>query len=290
MTRPTPARPARRPGHPPAFTLLEVLIVVGILALLTSLLVVGIKHLTGSAKRQQTRATLAQCVAMYNDWQAVAHQPFAPTPMAALGDVTTDLASSPASFRYGPATWFTRDVMFHIRSVPANAAALGKLPPSAVMTLPAANNAAFPLAVSAWDLHASYTPFETGDYGRVYISDGLSPANYTHYECISFVPPAPAPGANPPPAIDPSHWLLAYPVFSNGGADADRRRRAGAAGRVGQPDRLRLRPLAGGRGRDGRLARRPAVLRLGRAGRELRQRRRQPVLVRAVTRPPMPPP
>ena len=209
MTRPIPQPTARRR----AFTLLEVLIVVVLLGILSTLLIVGIEKLAVGAKRQQTRAALEQARSLYAEWNSVAQQSFPPSVMPCPQNVQlTD--------RYAPAVWFTRDVMFHIRSAPANTAAFGKLAPASVMTFPAMSTATFPAPYTPtlWTGMPpnAYAPFESGDYGRVYIRDpsDTTGMTYDYYDCILAFPQPPAAGSTVSPPNDPKHWFSAYPVFT----------------------------------------------------------------------------
>ena len=196
MSRP-PTIPSRRPAAS-GFTLLEILVVVVLIGILTSLLVIGIGHLLASSKRQQTRLTLTQLQAMYADWQTVAHQPFTPYVMPAPGNVST-------GERYGTAVWFTRDLMFQIRSTPANAAAFGKISPASLLNFP--TGTAFPLPVTVYSAMNSYLPFQTTDYGRTYLQDGSN--NKIFYDSLQPSGPAPLTAVMPP---NKAYWMLAYPV------------------------------------------------------------------------------
>ena len=214
LSPPPPTRaPAARPARRPAFTLVEILVVVFLLGVLTTLLVIGIKHLSENARRQQTRATLAQAQSMYAAWQTVGRQPFAPTVVPAPGDVTVDFAQAKplVDHRYGGGVWFTRDVISLSRSVPTNAAALSKLPGSALMTIPGTDPAFMPFAPTEWTpaiaATTDYTPFAGASYGRVYIKSDENPTTYVYYQAIQFVP-----RGSPSPAVDRAHWILAYPL------------------------------------------------------------------------------
>ena len=244
MSRP-PTIPSRRPAAS-GFTLLEILVVVVLIGILTSLLVIGIGHLLASSKRQQTRLTLTQLQAMYADWAAVSHPHFTPNTMPCPMNVTADLNfvpppnplppalptpiqvddTTPAN-RYGAAVWFTRDLMFNMRSVPANAAALNKQAASALMTFPAEYNYKFPATYTAPAQYLStttYQPFDPAQmfsmqYRRVYLPDATG-NNYTYYDCIQYCPGV-ASGPNLAAPPNPQYWLPAYPATTSAGIPSD---------------------------------------------------------------------
>jgi prepilin-type N-terminal cleavage/methylation domain-containing protein len=224
----------RNPSPPPrAFTLIEVLVVVAIIGILTTLLVLGVNVMSTNAKRQQTRATLEQCRAMYADWDAVTHIHFGPSAMPCPRNVSADvnpLAGSATAQaddatmpnRFGAAVWLSRDLMFNVRSTPANAAALGKMSPGAMMTFPSPYNVNFPNPyapnIAAWSSTGAYQPFDfanptTSDYGRVYLSTTTGTVTtYVFYDCIAAVPASTT--GNASPASDTAHWMAAYPVMT----------------------------------------------------------------------------
>ncbi len=237
MTRPTPKpAPARR-----AFTLLEVLIVVVLIGILSTLLLIGVEKLIRNARTQQTRVTLEHLRSMYADYDAVAHLHFSPAAMPCPQNMTADynpvpsaaaqandapaMSTMPAATRYGAAVWFTRDVMFNLRSTPANAAALAKFPSASLMTMPTPLSLKFPepyydqLQIQGWMAADSYTPFY-GDvtktlntFGRVALVVPSVPIDATHtkytfYDCIQAV------AASNTTSPDRGHWLPAYPVVT----------------------------------------------------------------------------
>ncbi len=220
-------RPAGR-----AFTLIELLVVIVIIGILSTLLLVGINGLRNTAKRQQTHAALQQCLSIYAAWDAVAPRPvgaprFAPSAMPCPQNMTVDLNPVPsmgpaqaddttAANRYGAAVWFTRDLMFNVRSVPSNAAALAKVSPGSLMTMPAVYNTTFPKAYAPPQYPpngAEYQPFDATQYGRVYYTDTFG--NQTYYDCLqdnkvggsTYVPPG-----------NLQYWMQAYPVYNPTGS------------------------------------------------------------------------
>jgi prepilin-type N-terminal cleavage/methylation domain-containing protein len=213
------SRRARICRRPRGFTLLEIMVVVVLLALLSLLLIGGIEHLVTSTHRQQTRAALTACTSLYVDWQAATKYTFPLSTMPAPGNMTVDMQGT--GDRFGPAVWFTRDVMWHLRQTTPNQAALGKMSPSSLLAFPASQSLPFAAGYTPtlWSGTQAYTPFESGDYGRVYVADATVATTFVYYECISPIPKPPS-GSNPPPASDTSHWLAAYPVLINSGGQA----------------------------------------------------------------------
>jgi prepilin-type N-terminal cleavage/methylation domain-containing protein len=209
-------RPTRIHRRPRAFTLLELMVVVVLLALLSLLLLGGIEHLTTSARRQQTRAALTACTSLYADWQAATKTTFPTSTMPAPGNMTVDMQGT--GDRFGPAVWFTRDVMFHLRQTNTNQAAIGKMSPSSLLAFPAGQGLPFAAGYTPtlWSGTSGYTAFGGGNYGRVYVPDVTVSTTFVYYECIQNVPSPPS-GSNLPPAADSGHWLAAYPVLINNG-------------------------------------------------------------------------
>ena len=238
MTRPT----ANRPARPRAFTLLEILIVVVIIGILSTLLLIGVEKLLVNARRQQTRSTLEQLRSMYAEYDTVAHRHFSPSVMPCPQNVSIDLNPVPSGTavmqaddttlgqRYGAAVWLTRDLMFNMRSMPTNAAALSKISAGTLMTMPGPFNVNFPKPYSTnitlWNNTTGYQPFDyaapaspaTSDYGRVYLSTTVGAVTTSaFYECVQLVPVGTAAAPNPSPAADTAHWLPAYPVVTSTG-------------------------------------------------------------------------
>jgi type II secretory pathway pseudopilin PulG len=155
------------------FSLIEILVVIGLIALLSTLLLIGIGKLQTNSRRQATRLAFQNLQAMYSEWDASNRHHFlnyqdtntglypvdvsAPSP----GDVTTSGAD-----RQGTAVLATRDIMALMKQMPTNAAAMGKLSASAFTTLPAA-----PIAAAPWN--SNTYPI----YTRVYVQQQATAAN-----------------------------------------------------------------------------------------------------------------
>lgn len=192
-----------------AFSLIELLVVIGLIAILGTLLLMGINKLILNSKRQQTRQTFQNLQAMYSEWDAVNHRhlpswtdspvqallvppppPGAPNPLISTNvtvpcpeNVTLAANPSPPSDdttafnRYGQAVWETRDFMQMLASMPANATALGKMSASSLMTMPAG-------------LDGNYIPMMPSPY---YLTGTyVQPANTLGTQQASFIPAAPA--------------------------------------------------------------------------------------------------
>jgi prepilin-type N-terminal cleavage/methylation domain-containing protein len=190
------------------FTLLELLIVVGLIALLSGLLVMAIGHMRTSAKRQQTTVMLENLRAMYADYDAMAHRHFVSyrdplyngnnVDMPCPQNVTNDFAGmAPASLttlpisldRNGYAVLLARDVMNQMRQTTTNATSLGKMPASSLMRF---TQTAAPAPFNP----TTTTPYHMLD--RVYVMS-INPTTFTYYTCIEYNPPVGIPPLVVPP-------------------------------------------------------------------------------------------
>lgn len=197
-----------------AFTIIELLVVIAILGVLASLLVIGIGHLQNSAKRRQTEQTLANCQAMFAEYDASQRTSYRNAgPMACPQNVNNDYylsvtqpggnpaTATPAADRYANAVLLSRDIMFLLRAMPTNATALAKMPADALMSIP---NPTFP-TISIPSAYAA-TSYNVSDR----VSDNKSPATY--YACVQSGTPAAPPSAGQW-VIDPaSNVILPIPL------------------------------------------------------------------------------
>jgi prepilin-type N-terminal cleavage/methylation domain-containing protein len=123
------------------FSLIELMVVIGLIAILGSLLLIGISHLITNGKRQATQLAFQNCQAMYSEYDRVARRHFSSwsDPNQYLANVQIPSprdVSTTGSDRQGLAVFMTRDMMGLLRNNPVNAAAMGKLSSKAFMSLP----------------------------------------------------------------------------------------------------------------------------------------------------------
>jgi len=238
-----PKEPSVNRSRLRAFTLLELLVVIGLIAILGSLLLIGVNHLIIGGKRQATQLAFQNCQAMYAEWDRVArmHLPSLNDPAVLLvGNATVAIPSpqnvsldyfnsnaptfqsgetaaaypdrqgfgvsgSPPPLPPGSAVMFTRDMMSLMHNMPVNAAAMGKMSPRATIIFTYPN---YPPQLTAyappnWAALTSYNPLD-----RVQSTDVNG--NIIYFVCIRAIPYTPpgSPGYYAP-LTDTSYWLPA---------------------------------------------------------------------------------
>jgi type II secretory pathway pseudopilin PulG len=129
-----PCFPAIESRNPPlrlrrrAFSLVQMLIVIGIVVTLLGLITIGAARANRQAKEKLSRQHLANCRAMLAEFERVSF----------LKDISTAAIAAPGKVseggadRNGPAVRETRAMMARLRSLPSNRATLEQLPPSTV--------------------------------------------------------------------------------------------------------------------------------------------------------------
>ncbi len=217
------------------FTLLEVLVVVGIIAVLSTMLVIGINHMKTSGYRQQTALLLENMRSMYADWDGISrrHFPTANDQLALTSNLgyppnypnydmpcpenmTSGFVGTPtvSADRTGYAVLFTRDIMKQLRSTPSNAVAMTKMSPSSLMrfiqSIPPVEYAAgtgYPMLARVYTEAPQKVP---GEPQYDYVCLQYNPV----IAGVSVAPPIPPSPTTPPPAPDPKFWLACSTVYT----------------------------------------------------------------------------
>jgi prepilin-type N-terminal cleavage/methylation domain-containing protein len=202
------------------FTLIEILIVVGLIALLSSLLVMGLNHMQTNAKRQQTMMTLVSLQGMYADYDQTLHRHFVSYQddartypagdvrlsngdMACPQNVSLDYFNSNSGAgtgtisvdRQGWAVLMTRDVMAQFKLTSTNNASIGKMSAASLMRF-TPSTAAAPLPYNPSNPYSIATASS-----RVYV--GAAPP-YVYYTAIQNNPLVSGVSVAPP---DPNYWF-----------------------------------------------------------------------------------
>jgi prepilin-type N-terminal cleavage/methylation domain-containing protein len=235
--------PSVNRSRPKAFSLIELLIVIGLIAILSSLLLIGVGKLITNSKRQATQLAFQNCQAMYSEWDRVSRMHFpslvdpavtvvgtatvaTPSPQNVTLDYFNSnvltfqvgetsaaypdrqgfaVSGSPPPLPPGSAVMLTRDFMSLFRNMPVNAAAMGKLSARATMifTYPFYPPQLNAYAPPTWALANSYVPLD-----RVQTTDAAG--NVYYYVCIRSTPYTPPGGGTyDAPLSDTGYWLPA---------------------------------------------------------------------------------
>jgi prepilin-type N-terminal cleavage/methylation domain-containing protein len=211
------------------FSLIEMMTVVAILAILSTLLIVGISKLQTNAKRQQTAQLLENCRAMWAEYDSVNRLHVDPFVMGAPGNVTleSEIATEQQTGnglgdRIGTDVFFTRAVFALMRSQPGIKAEMDKFPSGRMFLTSQAASAQFQGNVSyQWGFNPPAYSAQTASISPGYLpgsmasySDPVTQNTYA-YLCIH----APISGVVPSPP-DKGYWI---PVNSmiNGNAVVD---------------------------------------------------------------------
>ncbi len=150
----------------PGFTLIEILIVVGILVLLLSILVVKMRPALMVSKKQQTRVTMEALRTMTDELRqstALAGFYSKSWPQQLDSDTAPSVSTDPSTWNTHPAVVRTRLLMARLLANQANRAIADRLPSGSLRVFPAAPGdpadlAATPVPVDAWGAPIIYVP------------------------------------------------------------------------------------------------------------------------------------
>lgn len=163
----------RRPPGRGGFTLIEVMIVIGIIAVLVTLVTLGVRQMIGGAKEKSTRTTMENLQNLVAEKQ-VAGGGAAPLDavFAPGGIVAAPLNITPGNGKDREPKWdngkprlptnavaATRKVMALLRAVPTNAKVMAALPSGQIWNPPVeAETPNAPLVLDAWGNPIIYVP------------------------------------------------------------------------------------------------------------------------------------
>ncbi len=135
-----------------ALTLIEILVVIGIIAVLATIVIIQLGRVSDQGSEQDTRKTLSNCKAMLD---AGAHT----NAMAGVPQDPVDAPGQGVDWRTQPAVLRTRDVFARLAGLPENKRALENLPQERTMTLPGAMAlASVPVPLDGWSNPVVYVP------------------------------------------------------------------------------------------------------------------------------------
>jgi prepilin-type N-terminal cleavage/methylation domain-containing protein len=153
QTRHSPVVGSRRRR---GFTIIELLLVIGIMLVLISMFFVGLTYVTGTLRARDTHTTLETAKAMFSEYQQSTHLNRAPPGFSSSYWTSTETLPLPSASKWalGPLTpptttgpapyaWTTTSlgidtayVMYALEQMPANQAIINSLPASKKLTVP----------------------------------------------------------------------------------------------------------------------------------------------------------
>jgi prepilin-type N-terminal cleavage/methylation domain-containing protein len=135
-----PSRRARSGATRRGFTLLELLIVMGVMLILISMLFIGLKYVTTNTKTRDTKAALQTAQTLFTNYEQATHlSPTGPQPIspgwsggiAAPGNITSDTTGLNSQ----PLPAYTESVMALLLTIPENKKIVQSLPANKVSTV-----------------------------------------------------------------------------------------------------------------------------------------------------------
>jgi prepilin-type N-terminal cleavage/methylation domain-containing protein len=112
-----------------AFTIIELMIVVAIIAVLIGLVVPSLRTLSNSAKSRETRQNMENLRAMMKELELQGGL----VGLVPAGPITVGVVNEDAPGRYGPAVVQTSNSMARMRQIPANKRAIEQWPPTKIL-------------------------------------------------------------------------------------------------------------------------------------------------------------
>ncbi|HYE20555.1 MAG TPA: prepilin-type N-terminal cleavage/methylation domain-containing protein [Tepidisphaeraceae bacterium] len=125
-----PRSPATVAAAPSGFTLVELLVVIGIIAILIAMTVIGIRKMAASTRAKATVATLATAHGMLSEYERIA-QSGSGLPKKMINTPKSVLEGS--ADRDGQAVQDTRVAMGLVLGIPVNRKAIEQLPPTGLL-------------------------------------------------------------------------------------------------------------------------------------------------------------
>lgn len=147
----------RRTVRQNGFTMVEVMVAIGILVLLAGITVLGFRQVSISGKRTSTESTLTQCRSLLTEYETKNKQVGIPTAAVVAPGWVEDIDVTGTNPRYNAAAIAaTNGVMGLLQAIPENRAMLAKLPGEKLLRRGGA--VANPILLDAWNNPVLFVP------------------------------------------------------------------------------------------------------------------------------------
>lgn len=172
----------RRPERRKGFTLIEILVVMGILMLLAGITVIGFRQLAIGSKRTATESMMVQCRSFLTEYETKNRLVGIPTVAVAAPGSVEDVDGGTAGDRYNSvAVTSTSALMGRLQGIPENRAMLAKVPNEKLLKR-VAGKVDNPILLDAWGNPIIFVPAGglsgvtiSGTTGRTVTSRGVIP-------------------------------------------------------------------------------------------------------------------